>query len=199
MTSFLDDLVPVRVRINAASRLTPRGLYLGQGTLALEVLVLDVASEPKTSVLREVWKDRLGGRAAPLLVIALCSDTAWVCGPAGENPPVRRLEAKQAERLSRLAIAAPDRNAALRLLHDALPSLESDLPGVRNEGLLSDHELVRGARLRPDWVDAQIGALQFLAQPEWICCAASASVSRGLTASQVCCVPAVATAQSLCC
>ena len=162
MTSFLDDFVPVRARVNAPSSLTPRGVYLGNGTLALEVLVLDAAADPKTSALRGVWKDRLGGRAAPLLAVAIHGPTAWVCGPAGEDPPVRRLETQQAERICRRALTESDRNAALRLLHDNLPSFESDLPGIRNEGLLSDHELARGARLRLDWAKAQTNAAPIL-------------------------------------
>jgi hypothetical protein len=155
MTSFLDDFVPVRARLNAPSGLTSRGVYLGQGALALEVLVLDALGEPKSSAIRSVWKDRLGGRAAPLLAVAINGNSAWVCGPAGEDPPVRCLEVQQAERVCRRALTEPDRNAALRLLHDSLPSLESDLPGIRNEGLLSNHELARGAQLRQDWTKAQ--------------------------------------------
>ncbi|MHB0710086.1 hypothetical protein ACX4M1_09535, partial [Roseomonas mucosa] len=128
----------------------------------LEVLVFDSATEPKVTALRQVWKDRLGGRAAPLLAIALRGDVAIICGPAGEDPPIRRIEAKQAERLCIRALSEPDRNAALRFLHDALPSLETDLPGIRNEGLLSEHELARGARLRPDWMSAQTRAAPVL-------------------------------------
>jgi hypothetical protein len=141
MTNFLDDYVPRRVTLALPEGLTLRGLHLGQGNLGLEVLVLDAATEPKVTALRQVWKDRLGGRAAPLLAIALRGDTAVICGPAGDNPPIRRIETKQAERLCIRALAEPDRNAALRFLHDALPSLETELPGIRNEGLLADHIL----------------------------------------------------------
>ena len=158
MTPFLDDHVPVRARLTPPSGLTARGLYLGQGNLALEVLVLDAQAEPKASSVRQVWKDRLGGRAAPLLVVALRNGVATICGPAGEDPPIRHIEARQAERLCLRVLAEPDRNAALRFLHDALPSLESELPGIRNEGLLSNHELARGARLRTDWTKAQTSA-----------------------------------------
>lgn len=155
MTNFLDDYVPRRVTLTLPEGLTLRGLHLGQGTLGLEVLVLDAAAVPKVAGLRQIWKTRLGGRAAPLLAIALHGNTAVICGPAGEDPPVRSIEAKQAERLCIRALAEPDRNTALRFLHDALPSMETELPGIRNEGLLSDHELARGARLRPDWAAAQ--------------------------------------------
>jgi len=162
MPHFLDDHVPVRARPTLPPGLKVRGLYLGQGSLGLEILTLDSDTEPRSGAIRQVWKDRLGGRAAPLLVIALRGDTAIICGPAGEDPPIRRIEAKQAERLCIRALAEPDRNAALRFLHDALPSLESDLPGIRNEGLLSNHELARGARLRNDWTKAQFSATPIL-------------------------------------
>ena len=162
MTAFLDDHVPLRPRLTLPSGLTLRGLYLGQGTLGLEVLALDAAIEPKSTALRQVWKDRLSGRAAPLLAIALYGNTALVCGPAGEDPAIRRIEKQQAERLCFHALAEPDRNAALRFLYDTLPSLETELPGIRNEGLLSDHELARGAQLHPDWTAAQARATPVL-------------------------------------
>ena len=162
MIPFLEDLEFRPARLTVPTGLTPRKLHLGAGNPALEVLILDAAAAPRVPALREAWKTRHGGRAAPLIVVALHGDGAWVCGPAGEEPPVRRLETEQAERVCRRALAEPDRNAALRFLHDALPSLESELPGIRNEGLLSDHELARGARLRPDWATAQTKAAPVL-------------------------------------
>jgi hypothetical protein len=76
---------------------------------------------------------------------------------AGEDPAVHTgVDRGQAERLSREALAQPDRHAALRFLAQALPSLETPLPGLRNEGLLALHELERGAPKRHDW--AEIGA-----------------------------------------
>lgn len=162
MNSFLEDHVPVRARLTLPAGLQMRGLYLGQGSLALEVLAIDASVEPKAATLRHIWKERLASRAVPLVVVALYGDTASVCGPSGEDPPIRRIETKQAERLLVRALAEPDRNAALRFLHDTLPGLESELPGIRNEGLLSNHELARGARLRPDWMKSQSTASPIL-------------------------------------
>ena len=66
-------------------------------------------------------------------------------GPAGEAPPVRlRIDAGRIERLCREALEQPDRHAALRFLSQALPSLETALPGLNNEGLLALHELQEG-------------------------------------------------------
>lgn len=95
MTNFLDDYVPVRARLSLPAGLTMRGLFLGQGNLGLEVLALDAQAEPKTTTIRQVWKDRLAGRAAPLLAVALRDGAAFICGPAGEDPSVRRIEVKQ--------------------------------------------------------------------------------------------------------
>lgn len=154
MAEFLDDLVPVRAQLSLSSDMRLKGLYLGNGNPALEVLAVESNSAPRVETLRKLWNDRLGGRAVPLMVVALHGGSAIVCGPAGEKPPIRHIETTQAERLCRKALGEPDRNAALRLLQDALPTLDTELAGVRNEGLLSDHELARGIRHRPDWQDA---------------------------------------------
>ena len=61
----------------------------------------------------------------------------------------------QVERLCREALGQPDRHAALRLLSQALPSLETALPGITNEGLLALHELEHGVPKRGDWADAK--------------------------------------------
>ncbi len=150
--SFLGDLQKRRVDLDAVSGLTALGLWLGHGSLALEVVVAEVARPITDTDLRKVWRARHAGRAVPLVVVALGKDFASVCGPAGEEPPVHGNLAKgQVERLCREALAMPDRHAALRYLSQALPSLETALPGIRNEGLLASHELAKGVRQRPDW------------------------------------------------
>ncbi|MFZ4410332.1 MAG: hypothetical protein ACOYOH_23505, partial [Paracraurococcus sp.] len=144
--AFLEELELRRIRpaeSAAAAGLAPRGYLLGQGNPALEVLVLDQDGPPRPPALRQAWKDRQKGRAAPLLAVALAGDRAWVCGPAGDMPRIFPMEAAQAERMCRRALEEPDRNAALRYLQDALPATQTDtaLPGFRNEGLLTDHVL----------------------------------------------------------
>lgn len=123
--------------------LKSHGLFLGQGSTALEVIVLSAGRKPKVETLRGVWNTRQKGRAAPLLAIALHGDAATICGPAGDNPRCFTMQRAQAERLSARALGEPDRNAALRYLRDALPATQTDtlLPGFRNEGLLTDHVL----------------------------------------------------------
>jgi hypothetical protein len=78
-----------------------------------------------------------------------------VCGPVGENPPlVPDLEPSQVERLAGAALAEPTRHAAVRLLVSMLPEIGSDLPGLRNAGLLATQELRQGVPARPDWGQA---------------------------------------------
>ena len=153
--AFLDDLSPRRIQLRERPNLRPLALYLGQGNLALEIVSLSGTAEPSPPALKDAWRERLAGRGVPLLLVAIHGDRATLCGPAGEDPPIRQpFELGQVDRLCRQALAQPDRNAALRFLNEALPTLESELPGVRNEGLLSFHELSVGARRRTDWTSA---------------------------------------------
>ncbi|HXF44774.1 MAG TPA: hypothetical protein VNK91_01515, partial [Burkholderiaceae bacterium] len=82
-------------------------------------------------------------------------DRVAVCGPAGDPPAIYpRLDSGQVERILRDALAAPDRHAALRLLRDALPAAGSELPGLRNEGLLATHELRAGVKAHEAYATA---------------------------------------------
>jgi hypothetical protein len=142
-TPFLDDLDLRRIKIELPEGLALRGLLTDGGNPALEVVILDAHALPRPKLVQQLWKARQGGRAAPLLLVALQGDQALLCGPAGDAPRVFAMPAAQAERICRRALAEPDRNAALRYLLDALPASISDteLPGIRNQGLLTDHVL----------------------------------------------------------
>ncbi|MFH1276827.1 MAG: hypothetical protein ABIK65_00380 [Candidatus Eisenbacteria bacterium] len=148
--------VPLRpVSLPAGAAFSARGLALGQGASPLELLVATSAAPPKATALRSAWKARHAGRAAPLLLVVLHADRASLCGPSGGDPPAYiGLDRGQVGRICREALEQPDRHAALRALRDVLPSLESDLAGLRNEGFLATHELRVGARGRADWADA---------------------------------------------
>ena len=107
---------------------------------------------PTTNALQRAFKDRKGGRASPVLIVVTHSEGASLCGTGGDQPPVfHAQDISQAERLCNSALSLPDRNAAIRFLADAMPSLETQLPGISNEGLLSLHELTHGTRNRSDW------------------------------------------------
>ena len=153
---FLSDILSRPWSPDGKSGLQPMGLFIGQEANALEVAVAQAAQAPARSALVEIWKARKGRRAAPLLLIVLHSGGASITGATGEVPPVYEdMDAGQIERLCREALGQPDRHAALRLLSQALPSLETALPGLTNEGLLALHELEHGVPKRPDWADAK--------------------------------------------
>ncbi|MYJ68792.1 MAG: hypothetical protein F4087_09840, partial [Gemmatimonadetes bacterium] len=153
---FLSDLLSRPWSPDAKSGLQPVGLFIGQEANALEVAVAQAAQAPVRSALVEIWKARKGRRAAPLLLVVLQANSASITGATGEVPPVYEdMDIGQVERLCREALAQPDRHAALRLLSQALPSLETALPGLTNEGLLALHELEHGVPKRPDWDEAK--------------------------------------------
>ena len=153
---FLSDILSRRWLPDGKSALQSVGLFIGQGTNGLEVAVAQASQAPARSALVEIWKARKGRRAAPLLLVVLKADRASLTGATGEVPPVYEdMDAGQVERLCREALGQPDRHAALRLLSQALPSLETALPGLTNEGLLALHELEHGVPKRGDWAEAK--------------------------------------------
>lgn len=60
----------------------------------------------------------------------------------------------QADRVCDTALNEPNRHAAQRFLTEMLPQLDEELTGLRNQGLLSTHELRVGVPERDDWEDA---------------------------------------------
>lgn len=164
-TNFLGDLQKRRLSFDKPVPFTPVGLYLGQGAMGLEVLLLESGCKPAVADLRAAWKLRQAGRAVPILLVVLSPQGVSICGPGAEEPPiVEGIDSGQAERLCREALALPDRHVARRFLAQALPSLETRLPGIRNEGLLANHELAVGVRQRHDWEQARIRASRALGQ-----------------------------------
>lgn len=128
---FLPDVAPRPWQPGGKRPLQPVGLFLGNGTSAIEVVVASSARMPGRGAILETWKARRDGRAAPVLLIVLHPNGASVCGATGETPPVYpKVDREQAERLAGEVLLQPDRHAALRSLNQALPSLESALPGI---------------------------------------------------------------------
>jgi hypothetical protein len=155
MVDFLADLDSRPLTLANVTGVSPEALFVGQGQQGLEVVV--VTSRVKTSdgTLQSVWDARRAGRATPVLLVALYGENSAVCGPSGEKPPVYSdLSPDHVERLCREALRQSDRHAALGFLAQALPSLGTALPGIRNEGLLAVHELEKGSPLRGDWQEA---------------------------------------------
>jgi hypothetical protein len=134
-------------------------LFLGPGVNPLEVAVSEAASRPNVSDVRALWKRRKSNRPSPVLLVVLYPSgsgerRATICGPVGEDPAVHaHLDAGQVERLAAAALAEPDRHAAIRFLGEAMPELDSELPGIRNQGMFASHELRDGVPQRADWDD----------------------------------------------
>lgn len=118
--------------------------------------------------MRRLWRERHGGRPSPVLLV-IGYETAdgtrvALCGPVGDSPPVLwGLDVAQIERLVGAALDEPTRHAALRFLLSMLPEVASDLPGLRNAGLLATQELTNGVPARADWKDACARARALLA------------------------------------
>ena len=132
--------------------------WTGPGSYGLEVVCGSAQARPSTTIIREIWKQRHGRGAAPLLAVFSYQGPrtrrALVCGPAGEVPPVVDLDYAHAERLAAAVLTEPNRHSAIRFLSSALEGDPSDQPGLRNKGLLATHELLRGVPERSDWEDA---------------------------------------------
>lgn len=158
---FLSDLM-LRAWSPRSKDFREEGLFLGHGTNAIEVAVASSPSRPSRTELQETWKERHAKRATPVLVVVLHPEGVSLCGASGEEPPVYTdSDANRIERLCRETLSQPDRHAALRFLTQALPSLETDLPGVNNEGLLALHALnawQNGGRESREWTEAKIKA-----------------------------------------
>ena len=153
---FLADRQHLPYRLSSGHPFSDARLYIGKGTHGLEVVVARSVSTPVRSELLDAWKSRRGQRAAPVVVVVLHPTGAALCGATGEKPPIYEgLDIGQSERLCHEALAQPDRHAALRFLAQALPSLETTLPGLNNEGLLALHELQQGVPSRGDWPEAR--------------------------------------------
>jgi hypothetical protein len=156
-TAFLSDIASRPLALPGHAGLSPISLHVGPGQQGIEIAVVEAAARPPDGVLHAAWEARRARRATPVIVVAVYGDHAALCGATGEKPPVHAdLNRGQAERLCREALQQPDRHAALRFLAQALPSLATRIPGIRNEGLLALHELEQGAPQRQDWPDAGV-------------------------------------------
>ncbi|MEK7667677.1 MAG: hypothetical protein AAB409_03425, partial [Gemmatimonadota bacterium] len=153
---FLPHRDPRPLRLDCPAGIQPEGLYLGNGTQALEVAVLKATRPPTRPELRAVHQERTGKRATPVVLVVLHGDgRAGLAGPAGGDITVAEdLDALQVERICDAALAAADRHSAFRLLGAALGQLDAPIPGLHNSGLFALHELEAGVPKRADWAAA---------------------------------------------
>jgi len=128
------------------------GLAIGQGPQALEVIIARGTSEPTANTLKDLWKKRRSNRATPVVCVVLYGDKAALIGPSGEEPPIyKELDPSYVERLCKKALVEPDRHMAEQFIKFQLPDLQTEIPGLRNEGLFATHELTYGVPKREDW------------------------------------------------
>lgn len=157
-----------RIAIGEGRTIVPHSLAFGRGANALEVALAVSRPRPAADDVRRLWRERQGGRPSPLLLVvgyeAAEGTRLALCGPAGDSPPLLwDLAVGHVERLVDAALDEPTRHAALRFLLTMMPEVASDLPGVRNAGLVATQELVNGVPARPDWIDACVRAASMLA------------------------------------
>lgn len=152
---FLEDHQLRSLKLDKASGFRAHGLFVGNGSNAVEVAVADADEAPKAGALRQAWKKRKGNRAAPLLFVVRHPEGVVVCGATGENPPLYTADdVDVVERICREALRLQDRHSVLHFLAQALPALETPLAGLSNHGFVALHELEQGVPNRPDWDDA---------------------------------------------
>lgn len=160
---LLPDLPSRAVDLDTPGLPEAARLFLGHGPAALEVVVARADDTPDKAALCEAWRRRQQGRAVPLVLVVLHGDRAAVCGPGGEEPPVYpAVDPSIAERVCATALRQPSRHAAQRFLYGVLPHIESELPGIRNEGFLTLHELVHGVSRRLEFAEATARARPML-------------------------------------
>ena len=173
MTEFLDAHEGARRTWRDTDRAAEtRGLYTvmsltGPGADPLEVAYA-TADQPTSASAREIWKQRHGRAAAPLLLAVGYPRTnpqrALLCGPTGENPTVVDVDHALAERLASAALAEPNRHLAIRFLSAAMDGDPNSLPGIRNRGLLATHALEAWVPQELDWEAAGRRARPLLAK-----------------------------------
>ena len=139
----------------------PVGFTFGEGPNPLEVVVVQADRRPTATNLQTAWTKRSGGRASPILIVALHADQTKVsiCGPVvlpqtKKLPVYPPMEADKAGRICRSALQKADRHAALGFLQDTLPEVNDKILGVLNQGLLATHELEYGVVRRADWSES---------------------------------------------
>ncbi len=151
--AFLNGVELLPFTLSESHGLRTVGLALGNGASAIEVAVTSIAQRPSVGALRAAFKERLRGRVNPLILVALYSDVAAICGPSGDIPPTYiDLSIERVERICRAALDEPDRHSALRFLQSVIPDVkDAAVSGLRNDGLFATHELEAGVPQRSDW------------------------------------------------
>ncbi len=162
-TDFLDDFTRRNWDITTSECVRTCGLFLGNGLNAIEIAVAISDKSPKKNLMLKIWRERQAGRATPVLLVVQSPHGTALCGPSGVNPPIYfGLETTLVEKLCCEVLIQPNMHSARRFLEQALPSLDSQLPGLNNRGLLATHQLVCDVPNRTDWLSAQHKSKQII-------------------------------------
>jgi hypothetical protein len=121
-------------------------LWLGKdpGNTPLQICLLESPLPLPDGKLKELWSERHGGRAAPVIIGVCTGDRVTLGGPilhANDLPIAANLELDQAGRLLKLAKECPDCYSAIRFLGSAMKTTKGETPGLENSGLFADHVL----------------------------------------------------------
>ena len=155
---FLTSFAPRSIELNLPNGFSQAQLYLSeQSRSSLEVVVITSVHKPTRTDLTNIWKGRHENHHNHLVLIVLHNDNrASICGPFGENPKIfQDIDVGLTKRLAEAALQQKDRLSLRRFLNDALPTLETELPGIVNEGMVALHNLTTTARNRNDWNTSQ--------------------------------------------
>ena len=154
--NFLEKYELRRIPLNLQIvDLNPLSLFLGEGSQPIEIASFSSSKRPTNAKAQEAFKKRRAKRAAAVLIVITHPEGVTLCGTSGEEPPVYYLRDKdQVERLCAQTLEKKNKSESIKFLSDAIPSLNSNLPGILNEGFLSDHELEKGVKEREDWIEA---------------------------------------------
>ncbi|AXV09964.1 hypothetical protein DVS28_b0194 (plasmid) [Euzebya pacifica] len=160
MTDLLPDLYDrERAWTDPAKHgISPRAQWSGNGKNALWVCHATANKRPANGHVIDVWRQRQGNGAAPVLLVITHHGGAVLCGPSGDSPPVVDFDADVARRIATTALELPTRHAAARKVFGYLDTDGEEATGIINRGLFATHHLRTGVPDRPDWDDARTTA-----------------------------------------
>lgn len=149
------NVIPWSRPSGAPVGLETRYIHFGHGQNALEVVVAEAATAPKSEEMRRLWRTR-ANKVAPVLLVVLHEHRASALGTSGEPAPLHDLEIDQVERICAAALAEHDRHAAAVSIGRLVAALAKDglSSGLVNSGLFASHELREGVPRRTDWAQA---------------------------------------------
>ena len=144
-----------------------------EGDLALEVGLASWSGSdsPTRDAMQKLYKDRAGQGIAPVVVVAVNADLAWIFGPNAQAAVVGPIAKDHAQRILQSALNEPsglDARRNLNQTYEAITATSSSgvsadaLRGVGNAGLFATHELKNGVRKRADWDEACKASLEMM-------------------------------------